>query len=239
VQFFGTPPVPGAFCEWITTIPQNLLPVPDGVTLEDAAVMEPLGVAVHATNISRLRPGQQVGIFGAGPIGLLTLQMVRAGGGTPICVTELIPERISAARAMGADVVVHPEDEDAGAQIGALTGGLDLAFEAAGVAEAVNDAIGALRPGGQLVIIGIPAPGTTPIDFHTARRKELQVVFARRSNYEGHQCLRLLASGRVTTQGIVTHRFPLERLHDAFELVNDYRDGVVKAMIEVDSARHP
>lgn len=239
VTFFGTPPVPGTFCELIKTVPRNLLPVPEGVTLEAAAVIEPLGVAVHAANISSLRPGMQVGIFGAGPIGLLMLQVVRAGGGTPVFVTELIPERIAAAQAMGGDMVIDPLADDAGAKITAATGGLDLAFEAAGAPEAVNDAIRALRPGGHLVVIGIPTAGATAIDFHTARRKELRVVFSRRSNYEGHQCLRLLASRGVTTEGIVTHRFPLEELSEAFHLASGYRDGVIKAMIEVNSAHRP
>ena len=235
VVFLGTPPVPGAYCDYVKSIPRNLAPVPESVSLEDAAVIEPIGVAVHAANISTLRPGMRVGVFGAGPIGLLTLQVVRAGGGSPIYSTEIIPERLDAARAMGAHKVINPHEHNAGEKITKETGGgLDLAFEAAGTADAVNDAIRAVRPGGMLVIIGIPEPGNTPVDFHTARRKELRVVFSRRSNYEIEQCLRLLERGLITTKGVVTHRFSLENLDKGFDLVSEYRDGVIKAMVELE-----
>ena len=233
VRFFGTPPTPGAFCEYVVSVPRNLVPVPEGVTLQDAAVIEPLGVAVHAVAISTMKPGMKVGVFGAGPIGLMTLQVVRAGGGTPVYATELIPERMEVARTMGAEKVVDAREKDAGRRIAAETGGLDLAFEAAGTAEAVNDAIASVRAGGCVVVIGIPDPGPTPIDFHTARRKELKLLFSRRSNFETEESLRLLEKGLVTTKGYVTHSFPLERIAEGFELVESYRDGVIKAMIEV------
>lgn len=231
VRFFGTPPVPGAFCDKVVTEPSCLVPLPDGVSLEAAAVVEPLGVAVHAVNISSLKPGMKVGVFGMGPVGLLTLQVALAGGAVPVYGTERIPERISAARAMGADTVLDPDGEPAGPRIAAETGGLDLVFEAAGDPAAVNDGFAALKPGGTLVIIGIPDPGPSGIDFHVARRKELSVIFSRRSNFETHQCLRLLEKNRVTTDGLVTHRFPLEELQDAFCLLDAYGDGVIKAMI--------
>jgi len=233
VRFYGTPPVQGAFCEYVVSIPRNLEPVPEGVSLEQAAVIEPLGVAVHAVNLSKLKPGLTVGVFGAGPIGLLTLQVVRAGGAGLVVATEKIPERMEAALRMGADRVYDASQEAPGERIRADGIQLDLAFEAAGTPEAVRDAVTALRPGGQLVVIGIPDPGLTPFDFHGARHKELVVVFSRRSNYEIHQCLRLLEKGLVDTEGVVTHRFALEELNKGFDLVDRHAEGVIKAMVVV------
>jgi len=235
VRFFGTPPVEGAFCEFVCTVPRCLVPLPDEITLEAASVIEPLGVGVHAVNISTLKPGMKAGVFGSGPVGLLTLQTARAGGAAPLYATDILPGRLEAARAMGAEKVINAEKQDAADIIAGETGGLDLAFEAAGDPGAVDDAVRALRHGGCLVIIGIPEPGPCGIDFHKARRKELSMLFSRRSNFETEQALRLLQKGLVTTDGIVTHRFPLHRLQEAFELVDSYEDGVIKAMIEVEN----
>ncbi len=233
VRFFGTPPVEGAFCEFVCSVPRCLEPLPDGISLEAASVVEPLGVGVHAVNISTLKPGMKAGVFGTGPVGLMTLQTARAGGATPLYATDIRESRLEAARSMGAEKAVNAEEEDAAGIILRETGGLDVAFEAAGDPAAVHDAIRSLRHGGFLVIIGIPDPGPSDIDFHAARRKELSIIFSRRSNFETGQCIRLLRKKLVTTDGIVTHRFPLERIQEAFELVDSYGDGVIKAMIEV------
>jgi len=233
VRFLGTPPVRGSFCDYIVLPPRNMLRVPDGVTLEQASVMEPLGVAVHAVNLASVKPGESALVVGCGPIGLLTLQVLRAAGAHPLIATDLLPYRVETARASGADLAIDARDGKAVERIRKEAGPIAHVFEACGDPKGIDDAVRAAAQGGELIIIGIPGPGPTPIEFHEARHRELRVVFSRRSNQELEQCLRLVEKKLVDLGPLVTHRMPLERIGDAFALVDQYADGVIKAMLEV------
>ncbi|MBN1419551.1 MAG: alcohol dehydrogenase catalytic domain-containing protein [Planctomycetes bacterium] len=233
VRFLGTPPVRGAFCDFIVLPPRNLLRIPEGVSLEQASMMEPLGVAVHAVNLSTVKPGESALVVGCGPIGLLTLQVLRAAGAHPLVATDLLPYRVEAARASGADLAIDARDGKAVARIREAVGGIAHVFEACGDPKGIEDAIRAAAPGADFIVIGIPGPGPTPFEFHDARRRELRLTFSRRSNQELEQCLRLVEKKLVDLAPLVTHRVPLERIGDAFALVDRYADGVIKAMVEI------
>jgi len=111
--------------------------------------------------------------------------------------------------------------------------GVDVVFECAGRQETLDEAVELLKPGGQLVLVGIPAGNRISLDMNLLRRKELRVQNVRRQNERVPQAIEMVHSGRVDLDPLVTHRFPLAEAAEAFELVADYRDGVVKAMVRV------
>jgi L-iditol 2-dehydrogenase len=189
-----------------------LVPLPDSLSPAAGALLEPLGVALHAVDLGHVRAGHSVGVFGCGPIGLLVLQVARAAGATGLFVTEPLPHRLDAARGFGA------QKWTAGREV-------DVAFECAGANGAVDDAIAAARPGGRVVLVGIPDDDRTSFSASVARRKGLTLALSRRMKHTYPRAIRLVESGRVDLRSIVTHHFPLEQAATAFA-VAQRREGL-------------
>ncbi|MHB9026046.1 MAG: alcohol dehydrogenase catalytic domain-containing protein [Armatimonadota bacterium] len=231
VRFLATPPIRGCFEEYHVFNAVQCVPIPENVTFEAAATLEPMAVGVHAVNLARLRLGDRIAVMGCGPVGIMTAMAARAAGAGFIAMTDPIAERRAHARALVADVVVDPYAEDAVEAINRAAGAIDVTFEAAGTQEAVDDATLTVRPTGATVIIGIPSEDRISLLFHKIRRKELHLVMARRSNFALEPSIRLMATGAVQPEKTVTHRFPLEQLAEGLELVHSHGDGVLKAMI--------
>jgi L-iditol 2-dehydrogenase len=180
-------------------------------------MLEPLGVALHAVDLAKPKVGARVGVFGCGPIGLLVLQVVTAAGASEVLVTDPLAHRLEAARRFGA----RPWD---GRQA------VDVVLECAGTNAAVDDALTAVRPGGRIVLVGIPDDDRTLIGSATARRKGLTVKWARRMKHTYPRAIRLVESGKVDVRSIVTHRFPLARVAEAFATAQR-REGL-KVIVE-------
>ncbi len=180
-----------------------LHPIPDSLSDADGAMLEPLGVALHAVDLGKLRAGMRVGVFGCGPIGLLLLQVARAAGATEVLVTEPLAYRLDAARRWGA------EEWKPGQEV-------DVAFECAGENDAVEDAVAAAKPGGRVILVGIPADDRTTFSASVARRKGLTLKLSRRMKHMYPRAIRLVESGRVDVRSLVTHCFPLEKITEAF-----------------------
>jgi L-iditol 2-dehydrogenase len=219
VRFAGDGAYDGALGEWVAWPRQCLVPLPEGFTEADGAMLEPLGVAVHAVDLAHVRPGERVGVFGCGPIGLLLIQVARAAGAR-VFATELArrPHRIEAARGLGAEVFAAESGREGHAlREAAGDGGLDAALETAGEQAAVDAAVDAVRPGARVVIVGIPAEERTSFAAGPARRKGLTLVLARRMGHVYSRAVQLVASGRVDVRSLVTHRFPLAEIRDAFD----------------------
>lgn len=230
VRFLGSPPVPGVYEEYHVFTAHQCVPIPDAVSLEAAATLEPMGVGLHAVNLARVRPGDRIAIMGCGPVGILTAVAARAAGATFIAMTDPIPARRDHARRIVADMVADPAD-DALPAIRDAAGEIDIAFEAAGAQGAVDDATLIVRPGGTAVIIGIPTSDRIALWAHSLRRKELNIIMARRSNFDLEPCIRLMEHGMIDPAQVITHRFTLDTLAEGMEMVHNYRDGVLKAMI--------
>jgi len=231
VRFLSTPPVPGSLQDYIVMPAENCFPVPDGMSFEAAAVAEPLSVGVHAANLASLEIGDTVAIFGCGPIGLCTLHAARLAGASHIFAVDPIPERLQAACKLGASELFDCRIADPVACIMEMTDGrgVDVAFEAAGEQEAIDSMIAVSRPGGKALIIGIPSVDRLSFDAHTARRKELFIINVRRSNFTLERAIHI----PFDIDPYVTHHFSLEQTLEAFELVDSYSDGVIKAMIHL------
>ncbi len=234
VRFLGTPPIAGIYQQFQVMPEECCIPIPDDMTLTEAAMMEPLGVGLHAVRLARLNLGETVAIFGSGPIGLCTLLAARVAGAGRVLMTDLLPDRLDLARQMGADAVMNAADGDPVEWVRDETGGrgVDITFEAAGKQDTVTHSCLAARKGGRVVLIGIPSEDDLLIPMHHSRHSELLMQHVRRSNGEVVDCLPLVASGRIDVKPLATHFFPLERTTDGFDLVHRYADGVIRAVIQ-------
>lgn len=234
VCFLGSPNMPGGFAQYIAVAQEQLFPIPDSMSFIDAAILEPLGVAYHAIMLADLKPAQSIAIFGAGPIGLLTLAMARACGCGETFIFDRLQYRLDfACKKYGANHAVNVEKCDPLEYIKGKTRGrgVDITFEAAAEQATFSGAFESARIGGRVMLIGIPEVDTLAFDPHSWRRKELLIQNVRRSNLSLEATIRLVESGRINLSGLATHIFPLERIVEAFEMVGDYRDDVLRAMV--------
>lgn len=234
LHFAGLFPDNGALCEYIRVPARTCFPIPDSLSFADGAMLEMLGIGIHATDLAKIRVGDSVAILGAGPIGLSILQMVKLSGAGPIYVTEKLPWRLDLARRYGATVIDCEKQDPVAAVMQATAGqGVDIAIEAAWADHSVQQAVDMLRLGGRLVQVGIPGNDRLEIKHSTARRKGLTIRLCRRMKHTYPRAIRLAQKGCVDLRTMITHRFPLEKTADAFALNSAYQDGVVKIVIDV------
>jgi L-iditol 2-dehydrogenase len=234
LHFCGNFPCGGSLCEWMLMPAHSCFPVPRAIDNEEAALLEPLGVAIHAVDFAKLHVGHSVAIIGAGSIGLLILQMARLAGADPIFITDRFPWRLKLAEKWGG-IPIRYDKEDAVASIQNETHGrgVDVAIEAAWADQSVAQAADMLRLGGRLVIVGISGcDDRVELKASIARRKGLTIIMSRRMKHTYPRAIRLAESGRVDLRGLVIHRFPLKQAPAAFELNTAYADKVVKIIIK-------
>jgi L-iditol 2-dehydrogenase len=197
-------------CEFMAW-PEHLLHLlPGNLTGADGAMLEPLGVAIHALDLGHLRLGASAAVVGCGPIGLLLIQVLRAAGAGLIAAFDPLPHRREAASRLGADAVLDPAGVRTPGDLRQVAGeGADVAFEMAGAGEAVQLAVLATRPGGRVVLGGIPASDQITFQASSARRKGLTIAMARRMNEVYPRAIGLAAGGQVELASLVTGRFSL------------------------------
>jgi L-iditol 2-dehydrogenase len=211
VRFAGHGVTDGGLREFLAWPAALLHPLPDALSDADGALLEPLGVALHALDLGHLRLGQSAAVIGCGPIGLMLIQLLLAGGASPVLAADPLPHRSQAAARLGARPVgIEPAghgDPD-----------VDTAFEVAGTDDAVNAAMAAVRPGGRVVLAGIPGGDRTSFRASVARRKGLTIAMSRRMNEAYPRAIALAGSGRMALGPLVTHTAPLADVADAFRL---------------------
>jgi L-iditol 2-dehydrogenase len=233
ILFCGSPPVDGALRERMLYPARLLFPLPDGLTDAEGAALEPLGVGLHALSLVRLAPGGTAAVLGAGPIGLMLVLLCRSAGAAQVIVTEPVSHRREAALRLGATAAIDPGKEPVGEAIRRLTGGrgVDVAFEAAGAADTPAEAAEVARPGGHVVLVGIPADDRVVLSHAIARRKGLTVRFARRMKHTYPRAIALTAQRLVDLRPLLTHFFPLADAPRAFAVADTCADGAVKVTI--------
>jgi L-iditol 2-dehydrogenase len=231
--FAGHGKTDGALREWLAWSEKSLFPIPDSISDADGAMLEPLGIAIHAVDLGKLKAGMTVGVFGCGPIGLLIIQMAKLSGAANIIATDKLAHRVEAAKRYGASEAFLIGDDSRRSAIGAAINGrgVDVAFEAVGTQDAVDDAFAAVLPGGKVILAGIPEDDRTSFSASTARRKGLTIKLVRRMKHTYPRAIELVSKGLVDVRSIVTHRFPLEQSAEAFR-VAQRREGL-KIIIEV------
>lgn len=237
-RFLSMPADPGFFREYVNLPVTNLLPLPANLSYAEGALAEPLAVALHSLEFAAIKPGDTVVVFGAGPIGLLTLAAVKLAGAGRVWVVEPLPHRRDLALAMGADAVLDANGIDPVAEIWRETGkrGVDVAIDCAAKGSTLNQCLRVSRNGGRVIATAIPSDLTVTLDFHVMRRKETAIFNVRRSNHETDLAIRVLAAEPKRFAPLVTHRMPLESIQTAFETLEAYADGVGKVSIEVSNA---
>lgn len=223
VRFAGHGTTDGGLRELVPWPDAQLHTLPDGFSSVDATVLEPLGVAVHAVDLAHVRLGSTVAVIGCGPIGLLLLQLAQAAGAARVVAVEPLAHRREAALRLGADAVHDPADLPAHGMFGAADGvpglgapGADVVLEVVGSPEAVELAVRAGRPGGRVVLVGIPDEDRTTFPASVARRKGLTLAVVRRMNDVYPRAVDLVQRGVVDVSSLVTDRFALEDVEQAF-----------------------
>ncbi len=218
LRFAGHGEVDGAMQEFVAWPEECLFPLPEALSPADGAMLEPLGVAIHAVDLAHLRAGMNVGVFGCGPIGLLVIQVAQLAGANRVFATEPLQHRLKAAHRLGAQDWLPGQTVDA-------------AFEVAGESAAIETAFTAVKPGGKVILAGIPADDRTSFTASVARRKGLTIKMVRRMKFTYPRAIQLVESGKVDVRSLVTRRFPLEQAQQAFTLAQQ-REGL-KIVIDI------
>ncbi len=233
LRFLGTPGQgSGCLCEYIV-MPQECCYQTDGaITIEQAVLCEPLSIAAYSVKQAQMPENADIAILGAGPIGLCTFVSAKAENANACYMTDKIHERIDASKRAGATWAGNPDSQDiVGEILKQQPDGVDVAFECAGQQETIDECVELLRPGGKLILTGIPRFERIHLAIDKIRRKEITIVNIRRQNKFTRKAVDLIASGKVNVDFMITHHFRLEQTKQAFELLSGYRDGVIKAMI--------
>ncbi len=204
VRFAGHGVTDGGLREFLAWPTALLHPLPDALSNADGALLEPLGVALHALDLGHLRLGDSAAVIGCGPIGLMLIQLLLASGASPVFAADPLAHRREAAAALGAELA--PAEDVA------------TAFEIAGTDDAGGAAMAAVRPGGRVVLAGIPDDDRTSFRASVARRKGLTIAMSRRMNETYPRAIALAASGRVDLAALVSHQLQLAETADAFRL---------------------
>ena len=236
LKFLGCPgQADGCLSEYIVMPETSCFPLHNGMVLDDGALSEPLAIGVYAVKQSIPMKGAAVGILGFGPIGMSVFLPAQAQGARAIYVTDKVDERMAKARQLGAAMAANPDKEDVVAKMEALEPALlDVVFECCGKQEAIDNAIDMLKPGGKLMVIGIPEFDRWSFNVDQCRRKEITIFNVRRQNHALEPTLEMMRDKVFDAHKMVTHRFPFDQTKEAFDLVGHYSDGVMKAMIEFD-----
>jgi L-iditol 2-dehydrogenase len=234
LKFLGCPgQAEGCLSEYIVMPETSCLPLTGKLTTDHGSISEPMAIGVYAVKKSGGVKDLNIGILGFGPIGMSVMLASKAQGAGNIYVTDLIDKRLEIAGIEGAVLTANPDKEnpiEKFAQKEHL--GFDVAFECCGKQEAFDQAVELLKPGGKLVVVGIPEFDFWSMNVELTRRKEISLQFIRRQVDCVEETLELMKNGTISITNMVTHRYPFSKTKEAFDLVAGYKDGVMKAMID-------
>jgi L-iditol 2-dehydrogenase len=233
MEFAGHGRTDGALRTHLTWPQRCLVPLPDEMTDAAGAMLEPLGVALHAIDLAtdrEQRPAQSwnsAGVFGSGPIGLLLIAALKSIGVSNIIATDRLAHRLSAALAMGADstaIATNARGEMKDVLQATNGRGVDVAFDASGDPFATESAVAGTRPGGLVVLVGIPSNDRTTFTASAARRRETSMVTCRRMRAgDLERAANLAATGAIPLDRMISERFSLESVDGAFRALTARR----------------
>jgi L-iditol 2-dehydrogenase len=229
VKFMGAN-APGALADYVVAHHSQLARISNDTSFDIAALIEPLGVALHAFNLIRPQITEVAVIFGAGPIGLCLMRVLQRAGMKEVYMVDNLPYRVQFAGQMGAAGAFL--FKDAVREIKQLTEGRGAmyAFDAAGTQDSVAACAELISVGGTIGLIGIPTADVLKYNPHQIRVREVVMQNVRRSNQTIHDCVKLFGDD-AELQKLITHSFDLEDVQKGFDLVSKYGDGVIKCVI--------
>ena len=234
LSFLGHPKErSGALAEFVVMPEENCYPLSKRMTCAQATLAEPLSIALHAANMAGNLKDRTVAILGCGPIGLSVGLVALGEGAAATYMTDKVDARLLAAtREAGARWTGNPLEANIVKEIlEKVPGGLDIVFECCGKQEALDQSVELLKPGGTLVLVGIPLEVRVSFDISRLRRRELRLQNVRRQNRCVGPALRMIEDGRIKVDFMATHSFRLEEAQKAFDTALHYRDGVIKALV--------
>ncbi|KAM8762581.1 sorbitol dehydrogenase [Acanthopagrus schlegelii] len=236
IFFCATPPDDGNLSQYYKHSANFCYKLPDNVTYEEGALIEPLSVGIHACRRGGVTLGSTVLICGAGPIGLVCLLVAKAMGASKVVITDLFPERLNLAKELGADFQLTVKKEDGAQQLAKSVDVLlgaqpHITIECTGAESCIQTAIYATRSGGVVVLVGLGSEmATVPLINAAVREVDIRGVFRYCNTWP--MAIAMLASGKVNVKPLVTHRFPLQQAIAAFETT---RQGLgIKVMLKCD-----
>ncbi len=234
IKFFGSMPYHGGLREYMAVPLTNLFPLPEAISIDEGVLIETFSVGVHSLDLSKLKLGDTVAIFGAGSIGLSHLQLALLAGALDVYVVDILDYRLTIAREMGAASVINARREDPVERIMRLTNGrgVDVGFEAAGVPETPQQTMNIIAQGGTFMFVGIVPDSVIQWDTELARIKGITIEMIRRSRHGYERALNMVRRNKLNIKPFITHRFPLEEAQSAFETAAHYKDNVLKAVIK-------
>lgn len=233
VKFLSAPPIDGTFTDF-AVIPWDFVhPVPDNVSDEEGALVEPAAVAAHALNRLGASPGTSLTILGAGPIGLITMLVARSYGVSTIVMVDVSEYRINKARELGATHVFDNSRMEAVDQILKLTNGAgtDFVIDTTGSSKACMTAPMIASRGGRIALVGWPETGSFPYPIEMVMEKELDVVGINRYCNVFPEILSLLGSGRLSLKQVITHEFAFNEIVEAFDFAYKNRNSSLKILV--------
>lgn len=229
VVFLGAPPYNGALTHQIAVSHESLFSLPDGMTPDQGAMLEPLGVCIHAMDLAKPRLLESVSLIGCGPIGLGILQLLKQSGVGDIIAIDPQPHRTALAKKLGASYV----GDSTQAVLDHTNGlGCHLAIEATNSPDGLSHAIKTSRIGGRLIMVGIPDGDTySNIQASEARRRGLTLKFSRRMGNVYPRAIELVAQNKIDVDILVSHHFDLQGSSDAFKIQADEEPGFIKSVV--------
>ena len=234
LKFLGCPgQAEGCLTEYIVMPEESCFPLKSMLNTDHGAISEPLAIGVYAVKKAAGVKGLKIGILGYGPIGMSVMLAAKAERADSFFVTDKIDQRLSVAKNEGAILTGNPVNENIVEKLyknEAL--GLDVVFECCGQQEAMDEAIEILKPGGKLIVVGIPEFDNWIVNVEKTRRKEISLQFIRRQVDCVEPALIMMETGTIKIEKMITHRFPFVKTKEAFDLVAGYSEGVMKAMID-------
>ena len=225
----------GAAQEYFALPAENVLKLPDTMTLDEAAFIEPISVTVHALKRGGGAEGKRVLVIGAGPIGNLTAQVAKASGAKAVMITDISPYKLDKARKCGVDFAVNTSQEKLGEALLRDFGPdrADLILECVGLEPTITDAVLNARKGSTIVIVGVF--GKIPhVDLGLVQDRELTLVgtlMYQKADYE--RAIELVANGKMRLDEMITHRFPFDQYLNAYHAIEDSKGEYLKVMIDV------
>jgi len=235
LRFLSQPGDPGYFRDRVNVPAECLLPMPDGWSFPFATLFEPLAVVVHSMDIAAISLGDTAAVFGAGPVGLMTVACLKIAGARRIIAIEPVPERRELALQVGADEAFDPASPELRSLVRNASGknGVDVSIDCATHGNSLEEAIEVARKGGRVVVTGIPSVTRIPINLHALRRKEIHIYNVRRSSHDTEEAVELMKIYPELFAPIATHTRPLEQIQEAFAMTSSYSGGVGKMVIEL------
>jgi L-iditol 2-dehydrogenase len=235
----GFEPAGGGFAEYVRVmdwiVEAGTIPIPDGVSFEEASFLEPLNTCLKALETAALEPGEVVVVYGQGPVGLLMMQAAECAGAKVIGL-DFLENRLEIARELGAHLALHPERDKVGAAVAGLTDGrgADLAIVAAASSRAVEDAQRIIRRGGRVLLFAQTVPGEMiPVDASCICVEEKKLIGSYSASIElQEQAAHLIFTRKINVARLISHRFALERLPEGIHLASHPSEHSLKVVIQ-------